>query len=127
MDHITILVAVVIVTALSTTQVASGSILGASLGRRPAEVRWGVAGHMVIAWLVTLPAAALVGGLAASAVTHGGNLGTTVVAPVGVAMSIDRTALGEVAAVSVGVTVAVVTVFARSCRSSTEIRHREQG
>ncbi|MGW7257178.1 anion permease [Streptomyces sp. NPDC054834] len=73
--------------ALSTTQVASGSILGAGLGRRLAEVRWGVAGRMVVAWLVTLPAAALVGGLAASVVTHGGNLGTVVVALVGVALA----------------------------------------
>ncbi|MEU1177649.1 inorganic phosphate transporter [Streptomyces sp. NPDC005820] len=47
--------------ALSTTQVASGSILGAGLGRRLAEVRRGVAGRRVIAWLITLPAAALVG------------------------------------------------------------------
>ncbi|MFF3336860.1 anion permease [Streptomyces sp. NPDC002888] len=73
--------------ALSTTQVASGSILGAGLGRRLAEVRWGVAGRMVIAWLVTLPAAALAGGVAASAVTHGGNTGTVVVALVGVAVA----------------------------------------
>ena len=51
--------------ALSTTQVASGSILGAGLGRRLAEVRWGVAGRMVVAWMVTLPAAALVGGVSA--------------------------------------------------------------
>ncbi|MEU6554559.1 inorganic phosphate transporter [Streptomyces sp. NPDC046915] len=73
--------------ALSTTQVASGSILGAGLGRRLAEVRWGVAGRMVVAWLITLPAAALVGGLAASVVTHGGNFGTVVVALVGAALS----------------------------------------
>ncbi len=52
--------------ALSTTQVASGSILGAGLGRRPAEVRWGVAGRTVIAWMVTPPAAAPVGGVSAS-------------------------------------------------------------
>ncbi|GHH70827.1 phosphate transporter [Streptomyces sulfonofaciens] len=66
--------------ALSTTQVCSGGILGAGLGRRLAEVRWGTAGRMVIAWLVTLPAAALVGGLSAIAVTHGGNLGTALIA-----------------------------------------------
>ncbi|MPM52952.1 hypothetical protein SDC9_99716 [bioreactor metagenome] len=47
--------------ALSTTHVATGSILGTGLGRRGAEVRWGVALRMVVAWLVTLPAAALVG------------------------------------------------------------------
>ncbi|MFF4491936.1 anion permease [Streptomyces sp. NPDC001544] len=73
--------------ALSTTQVASGSILGAGLGRRLAEVRWGVAGRMVVAWLITLPAAAVVGGLAASVVTHGGDIGTIVVALVGAALA----------------------------------------
>ncbi|MET9763903.1 inorganic phosphate transporter [Streptomyces sp. NPDC006372] len=73
--------------ALSTTQIASGSILGAGLGRRLAEVRWGVAGRMAAAWLITLPAAALVGGLAASVVQGGGDLGTAVVALVGVALA----------------------------------------
>ncbi|MGW0290676.1 anion permease [Streptomyces tuirus] len=73
--------------ALSTTQVASGSILGAGLGRRLAEVRWGVAVRMAVAWTVTLPAAALVGGLAAAVVQNGGDLGTAVVALVGVALA----------------------------------------
>ena len=49
--------------ALSTTHVASGSILGSGLGRKGAEVRWSVAGRMVVAWLITLPAAAIVGAL----------------------------------------------------------------
>ncbi len=49
--------------ALSTTHVATGSILGTGLGKRGAEVRWGVALRMVVAWLVTLPAAGLVGAL----------------------------------------------------------------
>ncbi|GGW87547.1 inorganic phosphate transporter [Streptomyces lomondensis] len=73
--------------ALSTTQVASGSILGAGLGRRLAEVRWGVAGRMAVAWMITLPAAALVGGLAAAVVQNGGDLGTAVVALVGAALA----------------------------------------
>ncbi|MEW1776264.1 inorganic phosphate transporter [Streptomyces sp. NPDC086777] len=73
--------------ALSTTQVASGSILGAGIGRRLAEVRWGVAGRMVAAWLITLPCAALVGGISAYAVKHGGNFGTVVVALVGAALA----------------------------------------
>jgi PiT family inorganic phosphate transporter len=73
--------------ALSTTQVASGSILGAGLGRRLAEVRWGVAGRMVAAWLITLPCAALVGGVSASVVKHGGTFGTVVVALVGAALA----------------------------------------
>lgn len=49
--------------ALSTTHVATGSILGTGLGNKGAEVRWGVAGRMVVAWLLTLPLAALVGGI----------------------------------------------------------------
>jgi PiT family inorganic phosphate transporter len=47
--------------SLSTTQVATGSILGSGLARRGAEVRWRVAGRMASAWLITLPAAGLVG------------------------------------------------------------------
>lgn len=49
--------------ALSTTHVATGSILGSGVGKRGAEVRWGVAGRMVIAWVTTLPAAAITGAL----------------------------------------------------------------
>jgi PiT family inorganic phosphate transporter len=74
--------------ALSTTQVCSGGILGAGLGRRLAEVRWGTAGRMVIAWLVTLPAAALVGGLSATVVKHGGNLGTALIALIAAAVAL---------------------------------------
>lgn len=47
--------------ALSTTQVATGSVLGSGVGKPGAEVRWGVAGRMVVAWLLTLPLAGLVG------------------------------------------------------------------
>ena len=47
--------------SLSTTHVATGSILGTGLGRRGAEVRWGVAGRMASAWLLTLPCSGLVG------------------------------------------------------------------
>ncbi|MEU1408438.1 inorganic phosphate transporter [Streptomyces sp. NPDC005728] len=65
--------------ALSTTQVCSGAIIGAGIGKRLAEVRWGTAGRMAIAWLITLPSAALVGALAGEAVTHGGNLGIALV------------------------------------------------
>jgi len=55
--------------ALSTTQVTSGAIVGAGLGKKLASVHWGIVGRIVIAWGVTLPAAALVGGLAAWAAT----------------------------------------------------------
>jgi phosphate/sulfate permease len=47
---------------LSTTHVVSGGILGVGIGKRLAGVRWGLAGRMVAAWLLTLPAAALVAG-----------------------------------------------------------------
>jgi PiT family inorganic phosphate transporter len=47
--------------ALSTTHVATGSILGTGVGRPGAQVRWRVAGRMVAAWLITLPSAAVVG------------------------------------------------------------------
>jgi PiT family inorganic phosphate transporter len=49
--------------ALSTTHVATGSILGTGLGRPGAEVRWPIALRMLVGWIVTLPAAALVGAL----------------------------------------------------------------
>jgi PiT family inorganic phosphate transporter len=49
--------------ALSTTQVATGSILGSGVGRPGAQVRWAVAGRMVTAWLITMPAAGLTGAL----------------------------------------------------------------
>jgi PiT family inorganic phosphate transporter len=64
--------------ALSTTQVCSGGILGAGIGRRLAEVRWSVAGRMALAWLFTLPAAAAVGGVSA-AVAKQGTAGVVVI------------------------------------------------
>jgi len=49
--------------ALSTTHVATGSILGSGIGKPGAQVRWRVAGRMVAAWLITLPSAAIVGAI----------------------------------------------------------------
>ncbi|SNY72001.1 inorganic phosphate transporter [Paractinoplanes atraurantiacus] len=49
--------------ALSTTHVATGSILGSGVGKPGAQVRWRVAGRMVAAWMITLPSAAVVGAL----------------------------------------------------------------
>ena len=46
---------------VSTTHTISGSVLGAGATRRLNAVRWGVAGNILVAWLLTLPAAALVG------------------------------------------------------------------
>jgi PiT family inorganic phosphate transporter len=64
--------------ALSTTQVCSGGVIGSGIGRKLAEVRWGVAGQMALAWLFTLPAAALVGAVASETAGQG-TLGTVVV------------------------------------------------
>jgi PiT family inorganic phosphate transporter len=69
---------------LSTTHVVSGGVVGAGVGKRLAEVRWGMAGRMALAWVFTLPAAALIGALASRlAVT--GTAGILVVAAFGIA------------------------------------------
>ncbi|HZD15873.1 MAG TPA: inorganic phosphate transporter [Pseudonocardiaceae bacterium] len=72
--------------ALSTTQVCTGSIFGAGAGRRLAGVQWGMAGRMALAWLMTLPSAAIAGALAAW-VAATGTTGTVVVAVVGLAIA----------------------------------------
>jgi PiT family inorganic phosphate transporter len=71
---------------LSTTQVCTGSILGAAAGRRLASVHWGVAGRIALAWAFTLPSAAVVGA-AASWLAGTGTVGVVVVAVSGVAVA----------------------------------------
>jgi PiT family inorganic phosphate transporter len=73
--------------ALSTTQVTSGAIVGAGLGKKLASVHWGIVGRIAIAWGVTLPAAALVGGLAAWAATSS-ILGLIIVAVLGAGVAL---------------------------------------
>jgi PiT family inorganic phosphate transporter len=72
---------------LSTTQVISGGVMGSGAGKKVSAVRWGVAGNIVVAWLLTLPAAALVG-----AATYGfsslfghGAAGPVIIALLGIA------------------------------------------
>ena len=48
---------------VSTTQCISGSVMGAGATRRLSAVRWGVAGHILLAWVLTVPAAGLVAAL----------------------------------------------------------------
>jgi PiT family inorganic phosphate transporter len=67
--------------ALSTTQVTTGAVLGSAAGRRGATVRWAVAAEMVAGWLLTLPAAAALGALAAWTASRG-TAGTVLVAGV---------------------------------------------
>ncbi|MGH2981543.1 MAG: inorganic phosphate transporter [Solirubrobacterales bacterium] len=73
---------------LSTTQVISGGVMGSGAGKRLSAVRWGVAGNIVMAWLLTLPAAAAIG-----AATYGftrifgtGALGPILVSLIGLAL-----------------------------------------
>lgn len=78
--------AVVLLTAtqgglpLSTTHITSGAVLGTGAGRKDAQIRWGVAGSMVVAWVLTLPAAALVAAGIGSVVDGGGALQVSLVA-----------------------------------------------
>jgi PiT family inorganic phosphate transporter len=46
---------------LSTTHVINGGVMGSGAAKRLSAVRWGVAGNIVVAWVLTLPAAALIG------------------------------------------------------------------
>ena len=88
--------------ALSTTQVASGSVIGSGLGRRGSKVRWRTAGRIMIGWVLTLPAAGAVGALAALLVVW----------------------LGQVVGVVVGAVIAVFVVLAIFLRSRrNEVNH----
>ncbi|MGI8311859.1 inorganic phosphate transporter [Saccharopolyspora hattusasensis] len=71
---------------LSTTHVASGSVVGAGVGKKLAEVHWGVAGQMVVAWVLTLPAAAAIGAVAGGVASQGVG-GTVLVAVVALALA----------------------------------------
>jgi inorganic phosphate transporter, PiT family len=46
---------------LSTTQTISGAVIGSGAAKRLSAVRWGVAGNIVVAWVLTLPGAAAIG------------------------------------------------------------------
>jgi PiT family inorganic phosphate transporter len=88
---------------LSTTQVISGGVMGAGAGKRVSAVRWGVAGNIVTAWLLTLPASAAMGA-AAYGLTR--IFGTGAVGPV------------VVAAAAVAL---IATIFARRARQGAPV------
>lgn len=48
---------------LSTVHVLNGAVVGAGAGRRLSAARWGLAGNILVAWVVTLPATALIGAI----------------------------------------------------------------
>jgi PiT family inorganic phosphate transporter len=72
---------------LSTTQVISGGVMGAGAGKRLSAVRWGVAGNIIVAWLLTLPAAAGIGAATYgfTAIFGDGAAGPIIVTIVGIA------------------------------------------
>ena len=61
---ISILLATWLKLPVSTTHVVAGSIAGVGSIQRVRAVRWNVAGNIIVAWVLTIPAAALVAGLA---------------------------------------------------------------
>ncbi|RKQ86602.1 PiT family inorganic phosphate transporter [Solirubrobacter pauli] len=69
---------------LSTTHVMSGAIMGAGAAKRVSAVRWGVAGNIVVAWILTLPCSAAVGAVTYAVVSifGDGSVGPIVVATV---------------------------------------------
>jgi PiT family inorganic phosphate transporter len=71
---------------LSTTQVCSGAVMGAGVGKRGGVVHWPVVGRMVAAWVVTLPAAAAIGA-SAGKLADTGITGTFAVAALGAAVA----------------------------------------
>jgi PiT family inorganic phosphate transporter len=58
---VAILIATVLGVGISTTHTITGAIVGVGATRRLSAVRWGVAGRIVWAWVLTIPAAATVG------------------------------------------------------------------
>ncbi len=57
-----ILIASLLGVPVSTTHTISGAIMGVGATRRASAVRWGVAGEMVVAWVLTIPASAFAAG-----------------------------------------------------------------
>jgi inorganic phosphate transporter, PiT family len=86
---------------LSTTHVCSGGVVGTGVGRKLAEVRWSMAGRMVVAWVLTLPAAAAVGALAGR-LAKTGTAGVVVVAIVGLVVAAGIYVAGQRRPVNAG-------------------------
>jgi inorganic phosphate transporter, PiT family len=92
---------------LSTTHVISGGVMGAGAAKRLSAVRWGVAGNIAVAWVLTLPCSAVIGALA-----------------YGISRIFGTGALGPVV-VSVAILAAGVGVFARRVQRGSAITAAE--
>jgi PiT family inorganic phosphate transporter len=93
---------------LSTTHTISGAVMGAGAARRLSAVRWGVAGNMLVAWVLTIPASAIVGAAVYGFVRIFG----------------EDSAVGPVL-ISVGILSAVAWTFARRLRRGSVISAAE--
>jgi PiT family inorganic phosphate transporter len=83
---------------LSTTHTITGAVIGSGAAKRLSAVRWGVAGNILVAWVLTLPGAAVIGGLT-YLITRAFGTG----------------ALGPIV-VSVGILIGAAVLFARRSR-----------
>jgi inorganic phosphate transporter, PiT family len=72
---------------VSTTHTISGSVLGAGAARQFSAVRWGLAGNILLAWLLTIPAAACVGALMESITRLPGGQGIVLALVTAIALS----------------------------------------
>ncbi len=88
---------------LSTTHVISGAVMGSGAGKRLSAVRWGVAGNIALAWVLTLPMSAAIGA-----------------AVYGATRAFGTGALGPIV-VSVAILAASVAIFARRLRQGSPI------
>ena len=88
---------------LSTTHTISGAVMGAGAAKRLSAVRWGVAGNIVVAWVLTIPSSAVIGG-----------------ATYGVTRIFGTGAAGPVV-VSVLIAAIIAAVFARRLRQGSPI------
>ena len=74
---------------LSTTHVISGAVMGAGAAKRVSAVRWGVAGNMIVAWILTFPMAAAIGALTygVTQIFGDGAVGPVLIATAGIVLS----------------------------------------
>jgi len=88
---------------LSTTHVINGGIMGAGAAKRVSAVRWGIAGNIAVAWVLTLPASAAIGAIVW-----------------GITRIFGTGALGPVL-ISGGLLIAVLAIFARRLQQGSPI------